>query len=80
MAKRQDRQYNGQKTGQTIQWPKDRRTDNTMAKRQKDRQYNGQKTEGQTIQWPKDRRHVLVSYLKGTLNKIYLFNCWQASL
>jgi hypothetical protein len=52
MAKRQDRQYNGQKTeGQTIQWPKDR-TDNTMAKRQKDRQYNGQKTEGQKIQWP----------------------------
>jgi hypothetical protein len=39
MAKRQkNRQYNGQKTeGQTIQWPKDRRTDNTMAKRQKDR-------------------------------------------
>jgi hypothetical protein len=43
MAKRQkDRRYNGQKTGQTIQWPKDRtddtmakriRTDNTMAKR-----------------------------------------------
>ena len=26
-----DRQYNGQKTGQTIQWTKDRRTDNTMA-------------------------------------------------
>ena len=26
MAKRQDRQYNGQKTeGQTIQWPKDRK-------------------------------------------------------
>jgi hypothetical protein len=55
MSKRQkDRKYNGQKTGQTIQWPKDRRTDNTMAKRQ-DRQYNDQKTEGQTIQWPKDR-------------------------
>ena len=31
MAKRQkDRQHNGQKTeGQTTQWPKDRRTDNT---------------------------------------------------
>jgi hypothetical protein len=41
---------------QTIQWPKDRRTDNTMTKRQKDRQYNVQKTEGQTIQCPKDRR------------------------
>jgi hypothetical protein len=51
-----------------MQWPKengqkDRRTDNTMAKRKrtkgsKDRQYNGQKKmdkriEGQTIQWPK---------------------------
>jgi hypothetical protein len=52
MAKRQkDRQHNGQKTeGQTTQWPKDRRTDNTMAKR----------TEGQTTQWPKeqkDRQH-----------------------
>ena len=33
-----------------------RRTDNTMAKRQKDRQHNGQKTEGQTTQWPKDRQ------------------------
>jgi hypothetical protein len=41
MAKRKDRQYNGQKKEQTIQWPKER-TDNTMAKR-KDKQYNGQK-------------------------------------
>ena len=35
---------------------KDRRTNNTMAKRQKNRQHNGQKTEEQTTQWPKDRR------------------------
>jgi hypothetical protein len=35
--------HNKKTEGQTIQWPKDRRTDNTMAKRQKDRQYNGQK-------------------------------------
>jgi hypothetical protein len=42
MAKRQkDRQDNGQKTeGQTRQWPKDRRTDKTMAKRQKDKRTN----------------------------------------
>ena len=35
MAKRQkNRQYNGEKTEeQTIQWRKDRRTDNTMAKK-----------------------------------------------
>ena len=35
MAKRQkNRQHNGQKTEeQTTQWPKDRRTDNTMVKR-----------------------------------------------
>jgi hypothetical protein len=46
------RQYNGQKKGQTIQWPKER-TDNTMAKR-KDRKYNGQKKE-ETIQWSKER-------------------------
>jgi hypothetical protein len=39
MAKRKDRQYNGQKKGQKMQWPKGR-TDNTMAKR-KDRQFNG---------------------------------------
>ena len=52
-----NRQHNGQKTeGQTTQGPKDRRTDNTMAKRQKNRQHNGQKTEEQTTQWPKDRR------------------------
>ena len=36
---------------QTTQWLKDRRTDNTMAKRQKNRQHNGQKTEEQTTQW-----------------------------
>ena len=42
MAKRQkDRRYNGQKTGQTIQWPKDR-TDDAMAKRQV-RRYNGKR-------------------------------------
>jgi hypothetical protein len=35
---------------------RDRRTDNTMPKRQKDRQHNAQKTEGQTTQCPKDRR------------------------
>jgi hypothetical protein len=50
---------------QTTQWPKDRRTENTMAKRQKNRQHNGQKTgeqtihgqktEEQTIQWPKGK-------------------------
>jgi hypothetical protein len=52
-----NRQHNGQKTEeQTTQWPKDRRTDNTMAKRQKNRRHNGQKTEEQTTQWPKDRR------------------------
>jgi hypothetical protein len=35
MAKRQkNRQHNGQKTEeQTTQWPKDRRTDNTMEKK-----------------------------------------------
>jgi hypothetical protein len=57
MVKRQkNRQHNGQKTeGQTTQWAKDRRTDNTMGKRQKDRQHNGQKTEGQTTQWPKEK-------------------------
>jgi hypothetical protein len=35
MAKRKkDRQYNGQeKKGQIIQWPREKRTDNTMGKR-----------------------------------------------
>jgi hypothetical protein len=37
MAKRKDRQYNGQNKGQTIQWPKER-TNNAVAKR-KDSQY-----------------------------------------
>jgi hypothetical protein len=38
---KKNRQHNGQKTDeQTTQWPKDRRTDNTIAKRkaQKDKQ------------------------------------------
>jgi hypothetical protein len=47
--KKKDRQYNGQKEkGQAIQWPKRKRTGNTMAKKEKDRQYNGQKGKGQT--------------------------------
>jgi hypothetical protein len=47
--KAKDRQYNGQKgKGQTIQWSKRKRTDNTMVKKEKDRQYNGQKGKGQT--------------------------------
>ena len=42
-------QHNGQKTEeQKTQWPKDRRTDNTMAKRQKNRQHNGQKKKYKT--------------------------------
>jgi hypothetical protein len=42
MAKRQkNRQHNGQKTEvQTTQWPKDRSTDNTMAKIKKDKRTN----------------------------------------
>ena len=41
---KKSRRHNGQKTEeQTTQWPKDRRTDNTMAKRQKSRRHNGQK-------------------------------------
>ena len=55
MAKRQkDRQHNDQKTeGQTIQWQKDRRTDNTMAKRKQktnnDLQNTTQKTKDSVI-------------------------------
>jgi hypothetical protein len=42
MAKRQkNRQHNGQKTEeQTTQWPKDRRTDNTMTKRRSKKSTN----------------------------------------
>jgi hypothetical protein len=58
MDKRKDRQYNGQKKGQTIQWSKER-TDNTMVKR-KDRQYNGQK-KGQTIQWSKEKGQTMIN-------------------
>ena len=45
MAKRQkNRQLNDQKTEeQTTQWPKDRRTDDAMTKRQKNRRHTGQK-------------------------------------
>ena len=54
--KSKNRQYNGQsKEVQTIQWPKQRSTNNTMAKAKKYRQYNGQNKEVQTIQWPKQR-------------------------
>jgi hypothetical protein len=49
--KKKDGQYNGPKEErQTIQWPKRRKTDNTMAQKKKDRQYNGPKEERQTIQ------------------------------
>jgi hypothetical protein len=54
--KKKKRQQNGKKTEEkTTQRPKDRRTDNTMAKREKNRQHNGQQTEEQTTQWPKER-------------------------
>jgi hypothetical protein len=48
MGKRKkDRQYNGKKKkGQTIQWAKEKRTDNTMDKRKKDRQCNEEKKKG----------------------------------
>ena len=53
---KKNRQHSGQKIEeQTTQWPKDRRTDNTMTKRQKNRQHSGQKTEEQTTQWPQDK-------------------------
>jgi hypothetical protein len=35
--------------------PKDRRTDNTMPKRQKNRQHNAKKTEEQTTQCQKEK-------------------------
>jgi hypothetical protein len=37
VKRKKDRQYNGQKEkGQTIQWTKEKRTDNAMRKRKKD--------------------------------------------
>ena len=45
---KKNRQHNGQKEKeQTTQWPKRKRTDNTMAKKKKNRQHNGQKEKGQ---------------------------------
>jgi hypothetical protein len=45
-----DRQYNDQeKRGQTIQWPREKGTDNTMTKRKGVRQYNDQEKRGQTM-------------------------------
>ena len=42
MAKeKKNRQYNGYREEQTIQWLKRRSTDNTMAEEKKNRQYNG---------------------------------------
>ena len=56
MAKRQkNRQHNGQKTEeQTTQWLKDRRTDNTMAKRKstKGQQRSTHKAKDQTTRTP----------------------------
>jgi formate/nitrite transporter FocA (FNT family) len=51
MAKtKKNRQYNGQnKEVQTIQWPKQRSTNNTMVKTKKYKQYNGQNKEAQTM-------------------------------
>jgi hypothetical protein len=40
---------------QTTQWPKDRRTDNTVAKRQKNRQHSGQKKKNK--HQPTDHTH-----------------------
>ena len=44
---KKDRQHNDQrKEGQTTQWSKERRTDNTLAKGKKDRKHSGQRKEG----------------------------------
>ena len=49
-----NRQHNGQKTEeQTTQWSKDRRTDNTMVKRQKNRQHT-------MVKRQKNRQHTMV--------------------
>jgi hypothetical protein len=57
--KKKDRQHNGQKEkGQTTQWPKRKRTDNTMAKKKKDKQHNGQKEKGQTTIYKALHRNI----------------------
>jgi fatty acid desaturase len=78
--------------GQKIQWPKDknnRRTDNTMIKRQtyqEDRKYNDQKTNitgGQTIQWPKDknnRRTDNTMSKRQTYQEYFLSSCYVCLL
>jgi hypothetical protein len=64
MAKRKDRHYNGQKKGQTLQWPKER-TDITMAKRK------------DTLQWPKEKgqkdkllssKYCIENYISSNMN------------
>ena len=55
IKRKKDRQYNDQKKEkQTIQWPKKRRTDNSMIK----------KKEGQTIQWRKERTDTTMTKRK----------------
>jgi hypothetical protein len=60
MAKEEkDRQHNGQRRkGQTTQWPKKKRTDNTMAKEEKDRQHNGQRRKGQQDKRRSTKHHT----------------------
>jgi hypothetical protein len=41
---------------QTLQWPKRKRANITMAKEKKDIYYNGQREKGQTLQWLKRKR------------------------
>jgi hypothetical protein len=48
---KKDKHYNGQREkGQTLQWPKRKRTNITMAKEKKDKHYNDQREKGQTLQ------------------------------
>jgi hypothetical protein len=52
MAKeKNDKHYNDQREkGQTLQWPKRKRTNITMVKEKKDKHYNDQRQKGQTLQ------------------------------
>jgi hypothetical protein len=62
---------NGQREkGQTLQWPKRKRTNIAMAKEKNDEHYNDQREKGQTLQWPK-RKKTNITMTKEKKDKHY---------
>jgi hypothetical protein len=78
MAKeKKNKHYNGQREkGQTLQWPKRKRTNITMTKEKNDKHYNGQREKEQTLSFFSLAIVMFVLFLFGHCN-VCPFSLWS---